>query len=260
MWLSSQHVVANDAGWVSELQRMSGARRLPLPIALLLAMDVTLALAPVVNFLSGEPFRVLTNWLNLNSERSIPNWYSSVQWLCAAVMFGLVPIMLWRQRPAGWWGLAALALLCLVFSMDEIVGIHEWLGIQADALLPGQDRANTWFVETGIWPFVLGIPMLIVLAVLGSALWRTLGRTHTAACVRMMVGFAIMFSGALAVELLSNLIPVGQEHTGFALLQVVVEEILEMLGVTVIVWSGYEFARDHGIALQTVSPPKAGHS
>lgn len=239
---------------------MNAIKRVPVWIALLLMIDVALALAPVVNFLLGSPHRVLTNWINLDSERSIPNWYSSMQWLCAAVMFALVPVMLWRQRPAGWWILAALALLCLTFSVDEIVGMHEWLGIQADALLPGGDRANTGFAQTGLWPFVAGGPVVIALAGLGTALWRTLGKNHLLACGLMVVGFAIMFTGALVVELASNFIPMGETESGRALAQVVAEEFLEMLGVTIIVWSGYEFARDHGLALQAVSLPRPAHS
>lgn len=249
-------VAARDAQWVLESQRTKVRRHVPVGIALLLTIDVTLALAPVLNFLMGSPFQVLTNWLNLESELSIPNWYSSMQWLCAAVLFSLVPIVLWDDRPAGWSLLAAAAAICVVFSVDEIVGMHEWLGLQTDAMLPGGDRANTWFIETGIWPFVIGIPVLIVIAALGRTMWRTLGRTHTKACVRMMVGFIIMFSGALVVELFSNLIDVDQKHSGFALLQLVIEEFLEMLGVTVIVWAAYEFVRGHGIALKRVSLPR----
>lgn len=235
---------------------MNVARHMPLWIAVLLTFNVALVLAPIVDFLLGSPYRVLSNWLHLDSEASLPAWYSSMQWLCAAVLFGLVPTLLWRQQPAGGWLLAALALVCLAFSIDEIVGIHEWVGRQSDALLPGGDRANTGFTRTGIWPFLVGVPVLIVLAALGSALWRTLGRTHTVACVRMIAGFSIMFTGALVVELGKNFIDVEQDGSGLALLQLAVEEFLELLGGTVVVWSAYEFARDHGLALQMVSPPK----
>ena len=127
-------------------------RRLPAGIALLFALDLALMLAHVADHLVGSPSTQLRHWLDLDHERSIATWYSSMQWFCAAVLFGLIPAHL-RQRPSRTvLALAGVALLCLVFSLDEAIGIHEWLGHKSDALLPGGDRHKTSFARTGVWP------------------------------------------------------------------------------------------------------------
>ncbi len=227
---------------------MYSFRCIPIGIRVLFAADVALVIAPTVDYLVGSPFSAVRNWLDLDSEFSLPAWYSSMQWFCAAVLFGLIPAYLWKRSLRGTWALAALALLCLVFSIDEILGIHEWLGRQSDALLPGGHRDHAFFSRTGIWPIVIGIPVLAILAALLIALRRVYVRSGRHACRRLVAGVIIMFSGALLVELAKNLLGTTAAG-GAALLQVVVEEFLEMVGVTVIVWAAYDFMVAHGFAL-----------
>jgi hypothetical protein len=61
----------------------------------------------------------------------------------------------------------------------------------------------------------------------------------------------IMFSGALLVELAKNLIGADAAGGGAAMMQVVLEEFLEMIGVTVIIWAAYDLVVAHGFALST---------
>jgi hypothetical protein len=228
---------------------MLTSRRIPAGIAVLFVIDVALVLAAVLNYLAGSPFSQLRNWLDLDSEFSLPAWYSSMQWLCAALLFGWIPASLWPRRVNGMWSLGAISLLCVAFSIDEILGIHEWLGRQSDVLLPGGDRHTTSFARTGIWPFLIGIPVVLVLALLLNTLQRKFARTARVACIRLAAGVATMFFGALIVELGKNLVAAGADGGRFAMLQLATEESLEMLGVSFIVWAAYEFALSHGLAL-----------
>ena len=52
-----------------------------------------------------------------------------------------------------------------------------------------------------------------------------------------------MLFGAVGAEALSNLVVEG---TSMGLAQVVVEELLEMVGATIALWGSYELARDSG--------------
>jgi hypothetical protein len=233
---------------------MLASPRIPVWIAILFAIDLALALAPVADFLLGSPYARLRNWLDLDSENSLQAWFSSMQWLCAAFLFGLIPLYSWKRREPTLWTLSALALLCLVFSVDEILGIHEWLGDQSDVLLPGGSRANTALDRTGIWPFLIGIPVVAVLTVLVIVMRRMFARTAPGACGRLVAGVAIMFTGALLVELGKNVIDARAGAGGLSLLQLVIEEGLEMVGVTFIVWAAHEFALARGFALIPPAP------
>jgi hypothetical protein len=221
----------------------------PVGIWLLFALDLALTLAYIADYLAGSPSVQLRHWLDLGDERSLATWYSSMQWFCAALLFGLIPASL-RKRPSRTvLALAGVALLCLVFSVDEAIGVHEWLGRKSDALLPGGDRHNTSLWRTGVWPLLIGMPAAGAVALLLGALWRGLSADERAAGRTLIAGFAILFCGAVGVELFSNLNDARPEHRALVVLQCSLEELLEMIGVTAIVWSGYGFARARGLEL-----------
>jgi hypothetical protein len=98
-----------------------------------------------------------------------------------------------------------------------------------------------------LWPFLLGIPAigLMVMAVRGTRHIFLARAPHAL----VIVGFAVMFSGALGVELASNLLPAAAPHGALFLTQVVPEEFLEMLGVTLIAWSASSLLSAYGFAL-----------
>lgn len=234
---------------------MPGTGRIPLAIALLFACDFGLVLLSVVDFLIGSPSATLRRWLDLNAEDSLPAWYSSVQWFCAALLLALIPAYLWRRQP-GWStrAIAALALVCLLFSVDEILGIHEWLGVKVDALLPGGAREGTALWRTGIWPFAIGLPVVLALGAVLLMLDRRMHGPRRRAIRLLAFGFAVMFSGALILELAGNLVELRPENAAAVLAQLVVEELFEMLGVTLIVWSAWELLLAHGFSMSWNAP------
>lgn len=227
----------------------AGLRQIPLLIALLFAADVVLALIPVLDFAAGRPFPRLSNLFNLDTESTVPTWYSSTQWFCAGAMFSLFAIHAWRTRLRGALSIAMLALACLTFSMDEIAQVHERLGFATDALLSGRSRDGTILWSTGLWPFVIGIPAVVLLALAVRGTRHIFLDRAPRALGLVIVGFAVMFSGALGVELVSNLLPASAPHDGWFLAQVVVEEFLEMLGVTLITWSAFSLLDAYGFEL-----------
>ncbi|MGH8186682.1 MAG: hypothetical protein ACREUC_08975 [Steroidobacteraceae bacterium] len=224
-------------------------RRIPILIALLFAIDIALAIFPLVDFWAGSPFNRLRNVFNLDREHTIPTWYSSMQWFCAAALFALFAAYAYRSRLRGWLPVAAIALMCLAFSVDEITAIHEFLGMISDRLFQGGTRQGTALWNTGMWPLVIGIPVLIVVAVLVHGTRQAFAASASGALWKLIAGLAIMFTGALVIELGANLISVVPDSRGLVLGQVVLEEFLEMLGVTFIVWSGYELLAGYGFEL-----------
>lgn len=232
----------------------NASRRVPVPVALLFAMDIALVAAPVIDYWSGSPFGRLRHLIDLDAENTLPTWYSSMQWFCAAFLFALLTIHAYRSRLRGLTAAAALALACCAFSIDEIAGIHEWLGHKSDALLPGGSRAATGLWSTGLWPFLLGIPVLLMLTVVVIRIRDIFVARSPRALQLLVVGLVIMFTGALGVELAANLVGTGSGNGGLVLSQLVLEEFMEMLGVSFIVWSAYDVLLAYGFELKMPVP------
>jgi hypothetical protein len=226
---------------------LAAMRRIPLLIALLFAADCTLALIPVLDYGAGHPFQRLSNLFNLDTESTVPTWYSSMQWFCAGAMFALFAFHALRTRMRGALSIAVLALACIVFSIDEIAEIHERLGSALDAFMHNGSRAGTALWSTGLWPFLIGIPAIAMLAIAVRGTRHVFLKRAPRALVLLIAGFIVMFTGALVIELGANLLDAAAPHGGWFLTQVVAEEFMEMLGVTLIAWSAstllqaYEF-------------------
>ncbi len=232
-------------------------RRIPPLVLALFTINIVLILLPVIDYAAGSPFSKLRNFFYLDAETTLQAWYSSMQWFLAASLFGAFALYAYRSRLPGMLAIVAFTGLCLAFSVDEIAGIHEWLGERSDALLPGGDRANSIFARTGIWPILIGVPMLVVLAVMVFRARRIFLPRASLAFWLLAIGLATMFTGALAIELLANLLDKptdASEYQAIHLLQHATEEFLEMLGVSLIVWSGLELLKTYGFALQTPAP------
>jgi len=218
--------------------------RIPPVIVVFLFVDAALALAYLVNDLSGHPYRPLSAFLDLGRENNLPTWYASVQWFSVAMLLGLFAVRnLSPARPRSW-ALALLPIVCLALSLDEVSEIHEFLGKMSDGLL-ADGRVNSAFPRTGIWVFLLGVPFLVVMGALLVAV-RGYFRRAPGALRTIAVGMAVMLTGAIGVELLSNLVEPGSRA---AALQVFSEESLEMVGATVVLWGSLELLHCHGLVL-----------
>lgn len=230
---------------------------IPPPIVLCLAADVGLAVLFVADQATGGIAWKLTVLLHLEMEQNLPTWYSAIQLFLAAAAFGLFA---WRNVSRGdrrSWTLLVLPAALLFFSIDEIAELHEWLGYKLDVLLPGGDRRNTPFWYTGIYMFVVGVPVLVA----GLALIVSLRRYFASApgVLRLLAGgFALMMLGAAGIETVANFVPVES----FAhVLQVAAEECCEMLGVTLMLWAGLRLLESHGFRWQLEAwraPGRAG--
>lgn len=208
-------------------------------IFLLLLADLGLGLFYFGNYLLGEPSGFITLRFDLNGEANVPTWYSSVKLFSIALLLALfasrvIELSNWRT-----WLLAGLPLLFLALSADEVAQIHEWLGLQTDALLPDGTRRGTFFRVTGIWMFLIGIPFLIiVLAIL--YMLREYFRDAAGALKLFVYGLLVLLFGALGIETLSNIPERGSLGYVF---QIFFEELFEMLGATLMLWAAYELER-----------------
>lgn len=227
---------------------LAAVRRIPLLIAILFAADLVLALIPVLDFVAGRPFQRLSNLFNLGNEGTVPTWYSSMQWFCAGAMLMLFATHALRTHMRGSLFISALALACIVFSIDEIAQIHERLGSIANTLLVDQRASGVW--ATGLWPFVVGIPAIIVLAITVRGTRHVFLVRAPRALSFLIVGLAVMLTGAVLVELSVNLLPPTGPRGGAFFAQVVTEELMEMVGATFVVWSAASLLHAYGFRLR----------
>jgi hypothetical protein len=234
-------------------------RRIPLLIALLFAADLALALIAVTDFAAGHPWPRLSNLFNLDTEQTIPTWYSSMQWLCAGAMFASFATHAWQRRMRGALCIGTLAAACIVFSIDEVAEIHERLGFASDALMSGGTRSGSALWSTGLWPFVIGVPAITAIAIVVRGTRHIFLARAPRALLLLIVGFIVMFSGAVGVELIANFVS-ADKHSATFLAQVVVEEALEMLGVTLIAWSAFSLLEAYGLDISVHPAAEASAS
>jgi hypothetical protein len=230
--------------------------RIPPVILIFFIIDLALGLAYIVNYLAGQPFRPLTLLLDLNGECNLPSWYSSMQWLCVAILLGIFAYRNFSRSSRRSWLLVALALLFLAFSVDEVAQIHEGLGKRTDIMLPGGTRKDTPFAHTGIWMFALGVPFILFFGWLAYSA-RVYFRRAPGAFVKLVLGMVVFLTGAIGIEALSNLVVPG---SAFDILENFVEEVMfEMVGSTIVLWGSCELLDKHGFAVRfdkVATPPE----
>jgi hypothetical protein len=220
-------------------------RRIPILILVFFIVDLALVVGHLINTLAGgRPSLMMTRFLDVRRENNLPTWYSSIQWFCVASLFGIFAYHNFTRSQKKSWLLGALPLLFLALSLDEVAGIHEWVGHESDILLPGSSRKYTLFDRTGIWMFVLGGPFLIFFAGLILSL-ETYFRRAPGAFVKVLLGMAVMLAGAIGIEALDNYHFIGASYL-YRAAQGSAEELCEMLGSTTILWGSHELLYSYG--------------
>ncbi len=209
-------------------------------------IDVALCLAYFANHFFPLPSATFLRLLDIDGESSFANWYSSTKLFAIAALFSIFAFRNFDKRIIASVVLWIFPALFLLLSADESVQIHEWLGRKTDVLLPGGDRENTTFHITGIWMFAIGLPFLASFLVLVRCARRYFSQSPDAA-PRLVLGIIVLLSGAVGVEILTNWFS-EPGTTGF-LLEVCAEELLEMLGATIIVWGALTLLQSSGFAI-----------
>lgn len=215
-----------------------------------------------INVASFALFERVPEFLYVDEESSLPTWWSSTQLLLAGVLVGLVVVRnIVIRKSVGILGL--VALLLIVLSIDEISALHERTGIFLDRFLG--DRRVSRFDVTGLWFVVIGVPFAVLVIVMLRLLSAFLAEVPGTR-IRLLLGFAVLLSGAVGVEALTNfvidveMIPQRAEIGRYVLLAGF-EELLEMSGGSLLLWASLGLVVNHrstrGI-LDQVRPLTAG--
>lgn len=201
--------------------------RRPRPGALLLsllAVAVFLVFLDSVSWFSGVE---IGGRLSLNAEASLPAWWSSFQFvlLGAALWLSALREFSANRRAAGR-ALAIGAVCAVYFGIDEGVAIHEGITVA----LVDQDWVPRFNGEFGVWVFAYAGIALVVL----FFTWRgflNLLDTDRIDTLAIASGAALFVVGGVVIEVFGYSFPSHAE--------VVIEETLEMVGVSVMIWGAY---------------------
>jgi len=206
----------------------------------LFGVDLLLGALFVADWAAGGPSSQLHAWLDIETEQTVATWYSSIQLFAVAVLLGAFAWGMQARGERDRWLLLPPALF-LFLSADEVIEVHEYVGYK---LFSQEQRAGSAFDYVGIWGFVLGP---IFLAVVGWIGWH--GRRHLRGLPRVrrryILGLLLFAGGAAFVDEAANFVQVGGAAHA---LQVLVEEVAEMAGVTFILWATWDLLAGTGLA------------
>lgn len=220
--------------------RKQEARRL---LVYLVVVDVLLAaLYVLVHILAPEvrwgPFSRL---LDLDSEVSIPTWFSSLQlFVIGAALFSIARF---GEKHKLFLRLGALVLVGA--SIDEAAAVHEKITDTVDNV--GIELLQALMIQGhGAWivPYlVIGLVLLLVCARPAVDILRS----HQGPALLVITGASIFVLGAVGLEIGSYFLRDGAEL--LYSLEVAAEEFFEMLGATLVLYGviNYSFevhARD----------------
>lgn len=160
---------------------------------------------------------------DVGREHNIPTWYASFLWASLGAL-ALLAARLTTRRVA-WTFLAVVAFLA---SIDEYAELHERL----------DTVGNQWAAALGwqLW-FTWVIPGMVITLVIATLLTPLVWRLPTGQRRLLIIAGAVFLSGAVGVETLSGLIlsHFGDQVTWHYVLAVLMEELLELLGVALAV-------------------------
>lgn len=218
--------------WLS----VRGPLGVPRVVWALLLLDAGFGVAYLVSRVLDLAWWEFNYLLDLDGETNLPTWWSTVQLAgAAALMVVVADGHVIRTKPRSWI-LWLWPLLLLALSIDETARLHELVGRASDVMLPSGTRVTTTLPTTGIWVLLIGVPAAIIIGGLLVGV-RPFFRHASGAFTKMVVGTAMLLIGAVGVETLSNF---ADEASAVGVMLVFLEESLEMVGVSIIVWAGVD--------------------
>lgn len=159
----------------------------------------------------------------LDAELCLNAWYSSSLMLTAAILlWSIARLARWHQdADVIYW--RVLSIVFVGLSLDEATSVHEL------ALEPVRDAVGA----TGVFYYAWVIPALVLVPLFGLAYQRFLGRLTAPYGLWVLISGAIFVCGALGMEMAGGWADVTYgEHSLPAIVLFVIEETLELIGMT----------------------------
>lgn len=200
-------------------------KRLPPILARTAILLVVLSSAfQLVKFTTGhDTVFGLVSLFNLNAERNLPSFFSSLMLSLAAFILATTYSLMRASQQGPYW--LVLAVGFGVMAVDEAVSLHERLVNPVRNLL-GYDQ------NFGVFYFAWVIPAFFLTAILGLSFLRFLKRLDRPTRYAFIFSAMLYLGGALGMEMLGGWYDekYGPENLGYVTC-FTIEESLEMAGV-----------------------------
>ncbi|NJK76997.1 MAG: hypothetical protein HC942_27310 [Microcoleus sp. SU_5_6] len=174
---------------------------------------------------------------NLDREINYPSWYSSFTLLFCGILLRIIAAAKQKEGDRFFRHWKVLGCLFVIFSLDEILSLHEILIINdlRKALNLG-----------GVFYFIWVIPGSIFVAVIGLSYIKFLKHLPRQTRNLFLLAASIYVGGALGMEMICGYYAdaVGQRNLIYGLLASV-EEILEMVGTIVFIYALLSYIGSH---------------
>ncbi|MCC7446680.1 MAG: hypothetical protein IT324_04650 [Anaerolineae bacterium] len=164
---------------------------------------------------------------DVRGESNTPSWYSGAILLLSAGILALIASDKNAKRDSQRWHWVVLAVLFVLFSLDEIASWHEGVSHVLDRLNP-----------SGLFKIAWVIPALIFVIVVG--LWYLPFILSLPAKIRRWIVLAavLYITGALALEMIEGRLLEVYAVSSFTVITVNhLEDFLEMMGVVVFIFA-----------------------
>ena len=204
------------------LRRRAIARTLAAAILILVIGDLG---AKLMKDLAGRDYVYgLVPSFQVGGEANIPTWYSSIALAVAAGLLAISAVLVRRSGGPYWRHWAALGVIFLMLSMDEVAQLHELTVRPVTAILKNQ---FLWYIS---WV----VPAGVLLVVFGIAYWRFFLALPGPTRRGFAVAFMVYVGGALGMELATAAFGRMWEER-FHFLFNLTEETMEMAGVVILI-------------------------
>ncbi|HYF96808.1 MAG TPA: hypothetical protein VD947_02080 [Patescibacteria group bacterium] len=171
-------------------------------------------------------FYELSNRFDFDDESSVPTWFSQLLFLAIGVSALFAAYLQKDKAPRRLWSI--IAGIGLVFSLDEISGLHERV-LQSIHVLLFQDAgptklANAWWV---VLPFVL--------IICGWLIWQIARLLPTRTLFIFVLSGFVFLSGAVLIDLFTSV--ASRETFLNQGVYVAIEETLELIGTIIALYA-----------------------
>ena len=196
-------------------------------LIILIAVELCMVVIYWIDISAGPPRSSLSRLFDLNLEGTVPAWFSSMQLAFLSAALVTLRSLLVAADGKKYLGLALLASAALFFSADEMLSLHERLN-EFLIHLQGFPRFK---YNNGSWLFIY-LPLLAIIATVCGRELMGLRERHPRPIAFMGIGVALALVGAVALEIINYQYLFHHRGGFWYLLEVGLEELFEMLGVS----------------------------
>ena len=178
----------------------------------------------------------LIPFFNLNEEDNLPSLYSGLTLIFSSLLFCLIGLTRRSERESFSWHWLGLSVAFLFVAFDELFYFHERL----DTLLRNK------FHTHGVFFYAWIVPYSIITIAIGVAYLRFFLALSKRYRILFFSSAALFFSGAVGVESLGGAIADTKGVMNFTYIAcATVEELLEMLGIALLVYGLLSYIETH---------------